>query len=955
MSVDAAQSLLSGTVAKDLPNRIRYLVERLNKRARTLQILSIGFLVLIFGVLGAAVYGVISAPKLVSYDLSQAREARAQYIETKQKEIKALDEDSGSLRKEADSEVEKFRDRLRGRGAAWTVRNVEPRVRFNALTISPNGAEGWLVGRDGTILRWEQDTSRWMPEDWDSPYGTTDLALNDVAHGKGRQGVVAAAVGRLGTVLVRRARGGAWTQTHGADPAFRINFRKSPIWSGGRFWVLADKGLLSSKDPGKRFQRVPTATGALLTDLHFDPEGQRGWIVGSNGTLLITTDGGQIWQQQDTGTDTDLYRIKFSPDGRRGMISGWTIPGKRVLEKSVLLGSNDSGATWQRMDTGSDASLYSVHFGKDGRSAWVVGDKGTLLRTTDGGQTWQPLPTETEALLYQIWFSQDEQRGWIVGAKGTLLRTTDGGQTWQPLPTGTDARLYRIQFSQDEQHGWIIGTKGTLLRTTDGGQTWQPLPTDTDAWLYRIQFSQDEQRGWIIGDKGTLLRTTDGGQIWTTVHDKGVRWNYMAFAQDGLSGIVWRPSDKTIDYTSDGGQSWNPADVSFSLPDAPPSLTDATLFAVDMDAEGRRIWAVGANGTLIVSDDGGGSWALAETGVKQDLTDIRMADNGSSGLVIGEKGVILRTEDGGQNWKELKHGTNVDLKGLHLAADGQTAWVVGEEGRVLHTKDGGDTWESQKSGIKATLTAVHFDEDLKTGWIVGLDGLLVRTLDGGQTWTLVETGTDKHLYAVGLSDDGTTGWIAGDKGTLLQSSVYPEALAELEALTKVDEIVAYLENDAAPEVVGQPRLIRPLKEITQRLSANSQRKKTLNQEIETLRDTKIEEAKAKKGDLYFHLSTNAIRFAILVIAFFLAQILVNSYRYNVRLGGFYNARADALVALANLSRIEAMSKDMDLSQFADVFSPTSVDFGHPPKIVTEQALEIVKEILRTGQKKIGSG
>jgi photosystem II stability/assembly factor-like uncharacterized protein len=54
-----------------------------------------------------------------------------------------------------------------------------------------------------------------------------------------------------------------------------------------------------------------------------------------------------------------------------------------------------------------------------------------------------------------------------------------------------------------------------------------------------------------------------------------------------------------------------------------------------------QLWAVGPNGNLLVSGDGGATWTRRKSGTKEDLSSIFGTSDGKSLWVAGSNGVIL--------------------------------------------------------------------------------------------------------------------------------------------------------------------------------------------------------------------------------------------------------------------------------------------------------------------------
>lgn len=82
----------------------------------------------------------------------------------------------------------------------------------------------------------------------------------------------------------------------------------------------------------------------------------------------------------------------------------------------------------------------------------------------------------------------------------------------------------------------------------------------------------------------------------------------------------------------------------------------------------------------------------------------------NTGTAIGYNGTILKTTDGGANWAPQSSGTNKILSSIFFT-DANTGTVVGQDTTILRTTNGGTTWTPQSVlGISTniTLEAVHF-------------------------------------------------------------------------------------------------------------------------------------------------------------------------------------------------------------------------------------------------------
>ena len=86
----------------------------------------------------------------------------------------------------------------------------------------------------------------------------------------------------------------------------------------------------------------------------------------------------------------------------------------------------------------------------------------------------------------------------------------------------------------------------------------------------------------------------------------------------------------------------------------------------------------------------------------------------------------------------------------------------------------------------------------------------------------------------------------------------------------------------------------------------------------------------------FLIQTNVTRFGPMIIILFFVSLLVNLYRYNIRLSAYYDARADALELIRLAIDPDAFEK------YVSSLSPDTHDLGKPPKLPTEHAIDLAK-------------
>jgi photosystem II stability/assembly factor-like uncharacterized protein len=331
---------------------------------------------------------------------------------------------------------------------------------------------------------------------------------------------------------------------------------------------------------------------------------------------------------------------------RAETVRRWFLPTLLALS-SLALGSIPLRAEGARARSQIVEDLYDVQL-VNAQEGWAVGAFGSVYHTIDGGKHWRAQGTPTTQHLYGVSFT-DAATGWAVGRSGTIIRTGDGGAHWVMQQSHTSKHLFKVRFL-DSREGWAVGDWGVVLQTVDGGVTWQDRSLGEDRVLYAIDFA-DRDTGWIVGELGSIRHTTDGGRTWArqqagmekTLFGLAVLSEDRAWAV-GIDGLVVR--------TVDGGVTWQTQrghrEVgSLDKVGSPESLQNAGLY--DIEIRGRKGYAVGDVGHLLVSEDAGETWTAVLLPAEWRLSWIRGLTVLASGqgIVVGASGLTFAVD--GQN------------------------------------------------------------------------------------------------------------------------------------------------------------------------------------------------------------------------------------------------------------------------------------------------------------------
>ncbi|WP_157991542.1 WD40/YVTN/BNR-like repeat-containing protein [Caldimonas tepidiphila] len=260
------------------------------------------------------------------------------------------------------------------------------------------------------------------------------------------------------------------------------------------------------------------------------------------------------------------------------------------------------------------------------------------------------------------------------------------------------------------------------------------------------------------GELGALVYSRDQGRSWQRAQVSANRQaliTQVRFDESGRLGLAVG-HEGWILRSDDGGQTWT--ELHFDQANGEPLMSIATL------PSGRWL-AVGAFGRMLGSSDQGRNWQRIEVEGVQDqhLNRIVGSEDGKRWLVVGERGLMLISEDQGASWRLLPPFYNGSFYNAAALPDGN--WLVyGMRGNAFRSSGGGETWHKAELPAPASFFdhAQGSDGQLI---LVGQGGLIALSSDGGRRFSLQRADSRATLTSI-VPDTEDGAWLASDAGLM---------------------------------------------------------------------------------------------------------------------------------------------------------------------------------------------
>ena len=285
--------------------------------------------------------------------------------------------------------------------------------------------------------------------------------------------------------------------------------------AGTRLVAVGERGhVLLSDDQGASWRQAKSVPTRVMLTSAFFVDGQYGWAVGHDETIINTVDGGETWT-----------RSHFAPEAQQPLLDLWfanRVSGIAVGAYGAYFTTNDGGRHWAgarfaparpapaagaATQAPADAAAEDelppdYHLNRIvgvGNRLYVAAEGGQLYRSDDRGANWRALPSPYEGSFFGLVPIRGD--GLLAfGLRGHLFRSADAGENWTELDSHTTAML-TDGIAINDLRVIIGGLAGVLLVSGDAGET------------FRLT-QQDDRKGvsaLLPGPAGAVVVAGEGG------------------------------------------------------------------------------------------------------------------------------------------------------------------------------------------------------------------------------------------------------------------------------------------------------------------------------------------------------------------------------------------------------------------------------------------------------------
>lgn len=196
-----------------------------------------------------------------------------------------------------------------------------------------------------------------------------------------------------------------------------------------------------------------------------------------------------------------------------------------------------------------------------------------------------------------------------------------------------------------------------------------------------------------------------------------------------------------------------------------PGLQNITLQSITF-ANPSIGFAVGDEGTILKTTDGGINWILQDEVTDKDLNSVFLL-NADTGFIVGWGGIFLKTTNSGNDWT-VNYPVYTNLYSVFFT-DSNNGHATGSNGKILKTTDGAENWVVLGMGVHTNYD-IYFT-DHYNGYLSGTGGSIYKTTDAGLTWISHASGASTSIVEFFFTDSNIGYSLKGGYSFRIQKTI----------------------------------------------------------------------------------------------------------------------------------------------------------------------------------------
>ena len=295
----------------------------------------------------------------------------------------------------------------------------------------------------------------------------------------------------------------------------------------------------------------------------------------------------------------------------------------------------------------------------------------------------------------------------MLAATSHGIFSSRDGMAWSESSVGiTNLTLAGLAASSVNADVLYAATDQGVFCSPDAGVSWSRCSESKQT--LSVLALQDGRTVLAGTSDGSLLRSADAGNHWVSVTHgiPGVKVSILAAPPAGRT-MVYAGTDGGFAVSNDAGVTWEPRNIGLVVTTpagSPTPRTEVASLLPDADTPGTVILSLLGQGFYVTRDDGN-RWKRLQSSMGTPWIDSLAVDGQTGRLYAGTdtKGVYV-SQDGGTTWSLSNSGlsTFLSVSGavntIAVARDG-TLYSGTQARGVAISRDEGATWQRLNSGL----------------------------------------------------------------------------------------------------------------------------------------------------------------------------------------------------------------------------------------------------------------